>query len=425
MRACLPYAWRWLRCAGAGGFMQTMLYGYAGLRLFHDVAWTYPQYLGADAADVPYPAGYAQNATELGIVISVLSTGPVGFGDKSGFANASLLLASCARNGVLLKPSLPAAPLDTFFAVAPGQRPPTPMQAASTEAWQAPSFVSIAYAPSGGAEAAEMAAVAAVADAALLDARGLHRFIIAAAARDNATAALRLVNPMPAVVPCPFVSLLVVDAPEALALVIGPSDLTPQLPPAVGGACHASGLAPFGYVYVQWSPGFAAMDVRCAEGAPALACAAEFGAGGLKVVTGVGPNQRDRGAPHPFELFSLAPVLGSGFALLGELSKIMRVAHVRFPAVAASGVPGGAGAAAATLSFLRAGAAGEEVDVALLAPPPDGGGGGGGGGGGSLGAASVRRLRVAFGAAGGVAQVRCVAAAPAANCSVTGAALLP
>ena len=402
--------------------LTSMLHGALGVRPFHDVAWTYAAYSGADAADVPYPSGYAQNSTELGIVVSVLSTGPVGFGDKAGFSNSSLLRAACARNGVLLKPSLPAAPLDLLFAVAPGKLPPTPMQAASTEAWQAPSFVSLAYAPTD--LAAAEAAAAAGADAALLDLRGLQRFAAAIAARSAAPAApMRLVAPVPAPLPCPFVSLLVVDAPEALALVLAPGDLTPRLPPAAGGgsdddgACAASGLAAFGYVAVPWSPGFDALDARCAEGAPALVCAAAFGAGGLRVVTGVAPNQRARGAPHPFELLSLSPVLASGFALLGELGKVTRVSPTRFPAVAASGVPGGAGAAAAALSFLLAGASGEEVDVALLAPPPGGGGGG-------LDVASVRRLRVAFGAAGGLAQVRCEAAAPAANCTVAGAVIL-
>ena len=224
---------------------------------------------------------------------------------------------------------------------------------------------------------------------------------------------MRLVDPMPRVHPCPFVSLLVVDAPASLALTVAPADITPRL---LGGACGASGLAAFGYVAVPWSPGFYAMEARCAEGAPALACVAPFGAAGLALATGVDAQQRERGARHPFELLSLAPVLGSGFALLGELAKITRVGAVRFPAVSASGSPGGAGDAAATLSVLLAGAAGEEVEVALLAPPPDGGGG-------ALGAARVRRLRVAFGEAGGLAQVRCIAAAPAANCTIAGAAL--
>ena len=391
--------------------LTSMLHGALGVRPFADCTWTYRMYAGADAADVPYPPGYAQNATELGVVVSALSTGPVGLGDKARFWNASLAAVACASNGVLLKPSLPASPVDAFFAVAPGQAPPTPVQAAGTEVWQAPSFVPITWgqaawaAPNGAGAAAARAR----------DPRGLHRFVEALAARDgggtHAAVAAQLEDPMPVTTPCPFATLLIVDAPAALSLVVVPADLTPSLVAAAGlpgaGACAAAGLAAGGYVAVPWSPGAAAISARCADGARALDCAQVFGAGGLRVATGVAPNQAERGAPHPFELLSLAPVLGSGFALLGELGKAVRVAPVRFPAVAG---------AAAELSFLLAGAADEVVDVALLAPPPNGGGG--------LDAAAVRRLRVAFGPKGGLAQVRCGAAAPRAACNATGAEIL-
>jgi hypothetical protein len=48
-------------------------------------------------------------------LISILSAGMVGPGDKIGFINKELLLRTCRADGMLLKPDMPAMPIDKMF----------------------------------------------------------------------------------------------------------------------------------------------------------------------------------------------------------------------------------------------------------------------------------------------------------------------
>ena len=48
-------------------------------------------------------------------LISVLSAGPVGPGDRIGYINKPLLMRTCRKDGVLLKPDKPAMPIDKVF----------------------------------------------------------------------------------------------------------------------------------------------------------------------------------------------------------------------------------------------------------------------------------------------------------------------
>ncbi len=48
-------------------------------------------------------------------LISLLSAGPVGPGDKIGAADVELLMKTCRQDGVLLKPDRPATPIDLMF----------------------------------------------------------------------------------------------------------------------------------------------------------------------------------------------------------------------------------------------------------------------------------------------------------------------
>ena len=67
---------------------------------------------GAPACD-----GGSRNASAnfLHALVATLSTGPVGFSDALGFNNATLIQATCASDGLLLKPSLPLAAVDRSF----------------------------------------------------------------------------------------------------------------------------------------------------------------------------------------------------------------------------------------------------------------------------------------------------------------------
>lgn len=151
-----------------------------------------------------------------------------------------------------------------------------------------------------------------------------------------------------------------VQLPYARGLTMGVHDAL-ALQPATGGA----------YVATEW--GYDAV-AKCADGAPASVCVAYISQGSpLNVQTSaaaaavVGDEDATDAAPQPYtprawRLWT-APLLGSGFALLGELFKAVRVSPDRFSFLEAS--PLGFSAA------LRV-AAGENVSVAVLVPPSSG-----------------------------------------------------
>lgn len=121
-----------------------------------------------------------------------------------------------------------------------------------------------------------------------------------------------------------YVSILAVNVAAPFALL--PSDLSPQPPSAAR------------MVAVNWARGYAAIAAACADGADAAGCAVPFSAAApLRIETG-GENP-DRSKPH--DIFSLAPLLDNGYALLGELDKFVRVSLQRFARVVADapGVP--------------------------------------------------------------------------------------
>ena len=346
--------------------LTSLLHGALDVRPFMDAVWT-------QSTQPPYT--YVQHATELGVAISALSTGPVGLGDGLHATNASLVAAAVALNGVILKPSLPAAPVDAFFRYGRGSGGAAPLQAARAELWAAPSFISTSAPPPRGGS--------------------LARF---EGSRAGQPARLRApLRTFPTVTDCPHWSVLAVDVPAAAGVLLRPGDLTPSLL-----RCGAAG-----YVALPWAPGFAAMGARCGEGAPALGCVAPLPSGGLPIATGAAaPLPGARGGPHNFDILSLAPVHaeGGGWALLGEVGKFVRAAPVRFP---------GSRAAGGGLVAYVAGAAGEEVRVALLTP----GASGGAAFPECLGNATVHVESVQFGPRGGVATLSCAGAGARAACS--------
>lgn len=175
-----------------------------------------------------------------------------------------------------------------------------------------------------------------------------------------------------------FTTLLAIDVPTHFFVL--PAYLTPDLSaPQPGVASH---------LVVRWSPGFAALDAACADGAPLAGCAAPFDAArGVDVFTGAPPVNYT----HFHEILSIAPLYASGFALLGELAKFVRVSAARFARVEPT---------ADGMTFDARGAPGERVSVAVAA------------------GAAVRRVEVDFGARGGSVTVAC-AGAGAAPCTVS------
>lgn len=391
--------------------LTSMLQGALNTRPFFDGMWTYPTYSSADATDVPYPAGYTQNATELGIAISLLSTGPIGLGDKLGFTNATLASLTCASNGVLLKPSLPAAPVDRYFLY--DQPAGTSLlQVGQAELWNAPNFVPIL--PPGQQAVPDWTST--------LHGRRSKGLLTGSLEQYLHSTVASLGDTFPAVTPCPFASVLATEIASTLNFTLYPGDLTPSLVSwDSASVCGAAGLTR-GYVATPWSPGLSAVAARCADGEPASSCVLSFDSRGLAISTGANPNVDAKGAYHPFDIFSLSPILTSGYTLLGELGKFVRVSPLRVSAVSAH--CSGTGGTVPGLSVIVNGAANEQVNMAVLAPnvasaactsshqPPSGSVV-------DLSQYIVRTVAVSFGASGGAQLLTCSGLAGEAACSAS------
>ena len=69
-----------------------------GLKPSKDNFWTW---LNEPVETRNHPNGDDHNSTELHAIIAVLSTGPVGISDRSGYSNATLIMRLCDENGKL------------------------------------------------------------------------------------------------------------------------------------------------------------------------------------------------------------------------------------------------------------------------------------------------------------------------------------
>jgi len=84
-----------------------------GLIPFKDTFWT-----SQEEPDNRY--GKSEPNPELQTLVAVMSTGPVGPGDKIGCINRQLLMRTCNNDGLLLKPDKPATSIDRSY----GKTPP-------------------------------------------------------------------------------------------------------------------------------------------------------------------------------------------------------------------------------------------------------------------------------------------------------------
>ncbi|XP_077991614.1 uncharacterized protein LOC144445843 [Glandiceps talaboti] len=86
--------------------LSSILHYALGMAPYKDTHWTSVSQPGD-----PYFNG-SEPFVELQSVVSILSTGPVGPGDKIGYMNKSLIMRTCNEDGLLLKPSKPATAID-------------------------------------------------------------------------------------------------------------------------------------------------------------------------------------------------------------------------------------------------------------------------------------------------------------------------
>ena len=276
-------------------------------------------------------AGFAEYYVELAWILSVLSGGAVGFSDMPYNSNRTLIMTACKEDGALLGASLPSYYLDDVYrpkGSVPGLDPTV------GRVYQAPSFI-----PSTPTHARRVEAARARAGG--FDASPITGICTAASPESCGAAAAAAYGT--------FTTVLAIDM-NSTAAQLAPWQLTPDL--SAGGA----------YVAVPWSRGAAATAAACAPGAPPTPCTLPF--------SPTSPLPLFTGAPatnytHDFELYSISPLFSSGWALLGELDKVVRVSPARFAWVAGDGEG---------LRFEVTGSSGmgEEVVVTLLQPGGNG-----------------------------------------------------
>jgi hypothetical protein len=279
--------------------------------------------------------------------IATLGAGPVGFGDRVDFTNATLLNMTCRADGVLLQPSLPAVNVEAYFA---DRFPPQGVSVGMARITSAPTFV-----PFSTSAAASSAPRPPAPPAYAYPLPAPHNARARMRAGVGADSAL-------------FLSVFATFAAEPIA--IAPIDLWPQLPmpnaTAGGDGGDGGGVgvgggvgAPLGY-YVQ----MLSRTALCVDGAPAVASGcASFSASAnasaplLTVDTG----------PYDHEVYSVSPVLGPGWALLGELAKFARVSASRVAGLDASSASCGAPEQTPLCASI-VGAAAERVSLAFVDP---------------------------------------------------------
>ena len=286
-----------------------------GVRPMADVLWTQPT-----QPDDPRWRGGRRRNLRHDVALAVLTSGPVGFGDSVGRTDARMLVRASRADGAILKPAFPALRLDRWFTARGGAE------------------LRLAVAgPAGSADPR-------------YDARANSMARLHAAASDPAAKWWWIV-----------LATNVGGEERTVDL----SELWPRPPVAtqllvVQLDAHASGRN-------TSAAGPPEAATQCAHGAAAASCAFLWSATrALNVTTAPGtPVQRS------FRLLAAAPLLSSGWALLGELDKICPVSPQRFVAPGSGDAPHDTDlvSAASELTFTVLGAPGESVRITLIAPP--------------------------------------------------------
>ena len=255
------------------------------VRPMMDVLWTTsiqpgdPYNCGIPCADALGPPSVRMNL-QRDMIVAVLTAGPVGIGDMIGGTDVSLLRTALREDSVILKPAHPFLRLEKYYA---GEK---------AMLWLAPSV------PASSASAAED--------------RRANSF---ARLED----VLHAADPAITTTTLWWHSLLAsqLTAPAVVAL----SDIYP--PPGPSAA-----------FLVGWRFGWPAVSSPCVNGSRPSSCLRLLNkANPLHVDTGNSPRSQCVAAPNmtvAYKLLQLAPVLPSGWVLLGELSKIVPLSPQRF-----------------------------------------------------------------------------------------------
>ena len=330
------------RSGGTSQFATTGLFlASLGIRPVVDVLWT-------TGVQTENPVGHFPNGSDLfkerfdlehELIMATLSTGPVGFGDKVGRTNRSLLERALRSDGMILKPGFPAHRLDLFYL------PSSPCVKA--EIWSAPTVPARV-----GASARVDRRANSMVRLFALDGGSDDEALTAAAPAAAATAATSGVW---------WYNLLLYDLHQSKCT-LTPAQLSPP------------GVSERGYVVSRFGE-------PCMDGTPATSCLAAFTESTpLKIET----DSSATGLVSDTRLHSIAPVLSHGWVLLGEQRKYVAVSPQRLVVGRAAATQVGASDSlqmdeliiahgtedgdGSSLEFAVIGEAGETVDVAVVVP---------------------------------------------------------
>ena len=288
-----------------------------GVRPMLDVLWTN----GSAQFGDPRWKNCSRKNVRHDLSIAVMSAGPVGFGDLLNGTDQAVLTRAMRTDGVLLKPCFPILRVDRWFTSSGG-----------SEIWAAVSG------PAGGTNARTDARANSMADLLASGSDARWSWQILSTNVDGSQAAGRPLE----------LSELWPQPPAGTVLLVATVD------EHVGGRGDGAGAAEGG--------------VACIHDAKASSCLSLWSASSpLNVSTAPAA-----GLHRSFKLQSAAPVLDSGWTLLGDLSKVVPVSPQRFVAEAGGAAPQEADLALAGgkgLQFSVIGASGEVVNVTLVAPP--------------------------------------------------------
>ena len=313
----VPHAWfeanRWVQLGD-----NSLLLAALGLRPMVDVLWTN----ATQAADPRWADGGSSRPNMAhDAITAVLSTGPVGFGDLIGATDASLLARTSRADGAILKPAAPALRLERYY---------TALGGPGAEVWVAPAGPAASADPRTDERANARLDLGAVA--------------AAAAARPSWWCVLAT-N---------------VDGSSAAGRPVATSELWPAPP---DGAAFL--VATVERRAADRETGVVGVPPQCEDGQPARSCLALWDA---STPLGVGTGAPPSAEVHAFVLFLAAPLLPSGWVLLGELGGAGRRGRY-VPASPQRLLMGDADAHDdAALRFGVVGAAAEAVQLTLVAP---------------------------------------------------------
>ena len=294
-------------------FQTSLLYSAIAIAPFLDNIWTTSC---QPALDNPFGNSTCEGHVEGLAAIATLGTGPVGFADRVGFTNSTLLNMSTRGDGVLLQPSLPAVNIDVFFA----DRFPSQSES--------PGLARIACAPS----------------------------FISIKIADSPTPPLPDYSyPLPSIKNAALF-LTVFSTFVGAPINISPIDLWPPLP-----LPENNGI--FGYYIQQLSRSSLCIDKTDA-----------INTGCVNFTSSVNPSETiltsDTG-PYDHEIYTISPVLGTtsssySWALLGELNKFTRISSTRITTIDISTSCGSSETSPFCISVI--GGSNEKITLTLVDP---------------------------------------------------------